>query len=49
MIERPNDIHIDDLRAPVLTPMQKMLLEGMAGAQVVFTVFAENGVNLADE
>ncbi len=43
MTERPNDIHIADLRDPVLTPMQKMMLEGMAGAEVVFTVDAVLG------
>ena len=43
MTGRPNDIHIDDLRAPVLTPMQKMMLEGMAGAEVAFTVDAVLG------
>ena len=43
MTEHPNDIHIDDLREPVLTPMQKMLLEGMAGVQVSFTVDAVLG------
>ena len=43
MTARPNDIHIDDLREPVLTPMQKMLLEGMAAAEVVFTVDAVLG------
>ena len=43
MSERPNDIHIDDLREPVLTPMQKMLREGLAGAEVVFTVDAVLG------
>lgn len=43
MTEQPSDIRIDDLREPVLTPMQKMLLEGMAGAQVVFTVEAVLG------
>ena len=32
-----NDIHIDDLKAPVLTPMQKMVLDGFAGVDVVFT------------
>ena len=40
MSERPQDIHIEDLAAPVLTPMQKMMLEGMAGAEVAFTVDA---------
>jgi len=43
MTERPNDIHIADLRDPVLTPMQKMMLEGMAGAEVAFTVDAVLG------
>lgn len=38
MSERPEDIHIEDLRDPVLTPMQKMVLDSMAGAEVVFTV-----------
>ena len=36
-MDRPNDICIDDLRAPVLTPMQKMVIDGFAGATVVFT------------
>jgi len=43
MSERADDIHIDDLRDPVLTPMQKMILEGMAGTQVAFTVDAVMG------
>ncbi len=29
------EIHIDDLRAPVLTPMQKMVIDGFAGVEVV--------------
>jgi hypothetical protein len=33
----PNDIHIEDLKAPVLTPMQKMVLDGFEGVDVVFT------------
>jgi hypothetical protein len=37
MTDRPGDIHIDDLGAPVLTPMQKMVTEGFAGADVRFT------------
>lgn len=37
---RPNDIHIDDLGAPVLTPMQKMVIDGFAGAKVSFSVQA---------
>ena len=37
MTERPGDIHIHDLGAPVLTPMQKMVTEGFAGADVRFT------------
>ncbi len=37
MSELPNDIRIDDLRAPVLTPLQKRVLEGFAGAKVTFT------------
>jgi len=43
MTEHSNDIHIDDLRDPVLTAMQKMMLEGMAGAEVAFTVDAVLG------
>jgi hypothetical protein len=33
----PNDVRIDDLKAPVLTPMQKMVLDGFAGVDVEFT------------
>ncbi len=36
MIARANDIRIDDLGAPVLTPMQKMVVGGFAGAEVDF-------------
>jgi len=36
VIERANDIRIDDLGAPVLTPMQKMVVDGFAGAEVHF-------------
>lgn len=36
MIERVHDIRIDDLGAPVLTPMQKMVVDGFAGAEVDF-------------
>jgi hypothetical protein len=35
--ELPNVIRIDDLRAPILTPLQKRVLEGFAGAKVTFT------------
>ena len=41
--ERPDDIHIDDLKDPILTPMQKMILEGFAGVEVVFSVDAVLG------
>lgn len=37
MNERASDIHIDDLGAPVLTPMQKMVLDGFAGVEVDFS------------
>ncbi|MGB5313409.1 MAG: hypothetical protein WBN38_15175, partial [Polyangiales bacterium] len=37
MTDRPGDIRIDDLGAPVLTPMQQMVTEGFAGADVRFT------------
>ena len=40
MTEGPSDIQIGDLANPVLTPMQQMVLDGMAGAAVVFTVDA---------
>lgn len=43
MIGRPNEIRIDDLGDPVLTPMQKMILDGMEGVEVVFTVDAVLG------
>jgi hypothetical protein len=33
----PNDVRIDDLKAPVLTPMQKMVIDGFAGVEVEFT------------
>ena len=36
MIDRSSDIRIDDLAAPVLTPMQKMVVDGFAGAEVHF-------------
>lgn len=32
-----SDIRIDDLGSPVLTPMQKMVLDGFAGVEVVFS------------
>ncbi|MDH3202754.1 MAG: sulfotransferase [Myxococcales bacterium] len=41
MSDLSNDIRIDDLRAPILTPMQKMVIDGFAGARVKF---AENEV-----
>lgn len=41
--ERPNDIHIDDLAEPVLTPMQQMVREGFEGVETVFTVDAVLG------
>ena len=34
MTDGANDIRIDDLRAPVLTPMQKMVIDGFAGVEV---------------
>ena len=37
MSGRPNDIRIDDLKAPVLSPMQKMVIEGFAGVEVEFS------------
>ncbi|TNF59120.1 MAG: sulfotransferase, partial [Deltaproteobacteria bacterium] len=37
MTRAPDDIRIDDLKAPVLTPMQKMVIEGFAGVDVEFT------------
>ena len=37
MTDGPNDIRIDDLKAPVLTPMQKMVIDGFAGVEVEFT------------
>ena len=37
MPDGPNDIRIDDLADPVLTPMQNMVLEGFAAAKVDFT------------
>lgn len=37
MSDLPNDIRIDDLKAPVLTPMQKMVIDGFANAKVTFT------------
>ena len=37
MTDGANDIRIDDLKAPVLTPMQKMVVEGFAGMQIEFT------------
>ncbi len=37
MTGRPNQIRIDDLGAPVLTPMQKMVTDSFAGADVQFT------------
>ncbi len=40
MTDRPDDIRIDDLAEPVLTPVQKMMLEGFASATVVFSVDA---------
>lgn len=40
MSARPDDIRIDDLAAPVLTPMQQMVLDSMAGVEVSFTVDA---------
>ncbi|MGB5365298.1 MAG: sulfotransferase [Polyangiales bacterium] len=36
MIDRSSDIRIDDLAAPVLTPVQKMVVDGFAGAEVHF-------------
>jgi len=33
----PNDIRIDDLKAPVLTAMQKMVIDGFATAKATFT------------
>lgn len=37
MTDLPNDIRIDDLKAPLLTPMQKMVIDGFASAKVAFT------------
>mgnify|MGYP000560005187 CR=1 FL=1 len=37
MTDGPNEIRIDDLKAPVLTPMQKMVIDGFAGVEVEFT------------
>ena len=37
MSDLPNDIRIEDLRAPILTPMQKMVIDGFADAKVTFT------------
>jgi len=34
VIDRSSDIRIDDLGAPVLTPVQKMVVDGFAGAEV---------------
>jgi len=36
MTDRADDIHIDDLAHPVLTDIQKAVLEGTAGMEVVF-------------
>lgn len=36
MIDRSSDIRIDDLGAPVLTPVQKMVVDGFAGAEIDF-------------
>ncbi|MGB5810980.1 MAG: sulfotransferase [Polyangiales bacterium] len=43
MTERQNDIRIDDLASPVLTPMQNMVLGGFAGVELVFSVDAVLG------
>ena len=40
MTERPNDIHIDDIKAPVLTPMQQMVIDGFAGVETEFSAEA---------
>jgi hypothetical protein len=40
---RANDIRIDDLKAPVLTSMQKLVLDGFAGVEVEFTEAAVLG------
>lgn len=37
MSGKPNDIRIEDLANPVLTPMQKMVIDGFAGVDVQFT------------
>ena len=37
MTDATSDIRIDDLGAPVLTPMQKMVIDGFAGVEVEFT------------
>ena len=37
MTDGPNDIRIDDLKAPVLTPMQQMVVDGFAGTKIEFT------------
>ena len=37
MTDGANDIRIDDLKSPVLTPMQKMVIDGFAGVEVEFT------------
>jgi hypothetical protein len=38
--ELPSDIHIDDLATPVLTAMQRMVLDGFAGVEVSFSPHA---------
>lgn len=38
-----NDIHIDDLREPVLTPMQQMVLDGFSGVEVELSTDAVLG------
>ncbi|MEM7433584.1 MAG: sulfotransferase [Myxococcota bacterium] len=43
MSASPGDIHIDDLASPVLTPMQKMALDGFAGVEITFSVDAVLG------